>query len=100
MGRMHLSKLLLYLHHNLFHKIEIVGMCVCIFAYNSRRNTPICPKFGMLMPSNQEDILKNTYSPNNHLLTDKQKWKKQIKMSPLLWMLQWTNRKYLESKMQ
>jgi hypothetical protein len=26
--------------------------------YSSRRDTPVCPKLGMLMPRNQEGILK------------------------------------------
>jgi hypothetical protein len=39
----------------LTYKDETVGLCVCLFAYSSRTEIPICTKFGMLISSEQEE---------------------------------------------
>jgi hypothetical protein len=40
------------------HKTEIVGLCVCMFAYSSRTETPICT-IGII-PWDQEEILERS----------------------------------------
>jgi hypothetical protein len=35
-------------------------MCICMFAYRSRRDKRICSKLGMLMPWNQQEILERS----------------------------------------
>jgi hypothetical protein len=46
----------------LIYEIENVGvcLCVCMFTYRSGRDKPNCPKFGMIMPLNQEEILEGS----------------------------------------
>jgi hypothetical protein len=35
---------------NVAYKVEFVGLYICLFAYSSRTDKPICTKLGMLIP--------------------------------------------------
>jgi hypothetical protein len=49
------------------YKIEIVGICVCMFAYSSRKDKPVHTKLRMRIPWNQQEILERSKLRNKAL---------------------------------
>jgi hypothetical protein len=41
-------------------KIEIVDMCICMYAYSTRRDKTICTKLGMLIPWAPEENIRTS----------------------------------------